>query len=282
MNDKVSLEKISGVPETLLIPLRGRYLETKRNDGFINDPKSVEIVDTIDHDFSADELPWEGQIVMAARTEILDEVTRKFLYENPDSVVVNLGCGLDTRVHRVDNGRVLWYELDLCECIEIRERFFQETDRIKFIAKSVLDFSWVDDIAKDRKHLFIAEGLLNYFSEEDVKTIVAEIQKNFPDAEFVFEAYSKLITYSWHRTGQIRNAFSLFKWGVSTGKKMEKWGHGIQFLKDWHYLDRHPSRWKWMKYMRFIPALRKIMKIVFILMSLIPLLGRLASKRKWT
>ncbi|MCF7954941.1 MAG: class I SAM-dependent methyltransferase [Phycisphaerae bacterium] len=261
MNQKVSLDKIHGVPETLLIPLRGRYLETKRADGIINDPKSVEIVDNLNHEFT-DELPWDGQIVMAARTEILDEVTHKFLDENPRSVVVNLGCGLDTRVHRVDNGQVLWYELDLCECIEIREKFFQETDRIKFIAKSVLDFSWVAEIPKDRKALFIAEGLFNYFCEEDVKSIVNAIRENFPDSELVFEAYSTLITKSWNKNPQVRNAFSLFKWGVGTGRTMEKWHTGIHFLKDFHYIDRHPKRWGWMRFMRFVPALRKIMKIV--------------------
>ena len=262
MNTKISLEKIHGIPETLLIPLRGRYLETKRHDGIINDPKSVEIVNSIDHDFTGDELPWDGQILMAARTEILDEITRKFLEDHPESVVVNLGCGLDTRVHRVDNGRVLWYELDLCECIEIREKFFQETDRIRFIPKSVMDFSWIDYIVKDRKTLFIAEGLLNYFSEKDVRAIVDAIKENFPDAEFVFEAYSKIITKSWHRTKQVRNAFSLFKWGIITGKKMEKWGRGIKFLKDLHYMDRHPKRWKWMRFLRYIPRFKKIMKIV--------------------
>lgn len=264
MNHKVSLDNIQGVPETLLIPLRGRCLETKREDGIIHDPKSVEIVEMLDHDYTGDELPWDGQILMAARTEILDEVTRKFLDDNPDSVVVNLGCGLDTRVHRVDNGRVLWYDLDLCECIDIRQKFFEQNDRIKFVSKSVTDFSWIDEITKGRKTLFIAEGLLNYFSEEDVKQIVRMIKNNFPDAEMVFEAYSMLIKQSgrWHRQQHVRNAFSLFKWGVITGKKMEKWDEGIKFLNDFHYIDRHPKRWKYLRFLRYIPRFKKIMKIV--------------------
>lgn len=52
MKEKISLKKLKGVPETLLLPLRGRYLETRRAGGFINDPKSVEIIDSIDHDFA--------------------------------------------------------------------------------------------------------------------------------------------------------------------------------------------------------------------------------------
>ena len=103
MNSKVSLQKLEGVPRTLLIPLRGRYLETKRDEGIINDPKSVEIIDSLEHDFGESELPWDGQLLMAVRTEILDESINKFLADNPDSVVVNLGCGLDTRGGRIDD-----------------------------------------------------------------------------------------------------------------------------------------------------------------------------------
>jgi len=262
MNGKISLKDLKGVPETLLIPLRGRYLETKRRNGILNDPKSVEILDSIDHDFSRSELPWVGQMMISARTEILDEATKKFLLENPDSVVVNLGCGLDARVCRIDNGRVLWYDLDLPECIEIKRNFFQENGRYRFIAKSVLDFSWIDEIAKDKKTLFIAEGLLNYFTEEQVRNIILTIKANFPESEFLFEVHSLLIKKSWHKNPHLRNARSMFKWGVRSGKILEKWDRGIKFLGEWHYVDRHPRRWKWMLLFRFVPSLRKIMKIV--------------------
>ncbi|MCK4959089.1 MAG: class I SAM-dependent methyltransferase, partial [Planctomycetes bacterium] len=262
MSKKISVMKLNGVPKTLLIPLRGRYLETKRHDGIIDDPMSVEIIDSIDHDFAQTELPWDGQMLMAARTEILDEAVNKFIGENPECVIVNLGCGLDTRIHRVDNGRILWYDLDLSESIEIREKFVDQTARLKFIAKSVLDFSWVNDVAKDRKTLFIAEGLLIYFSEEDVKDIFKTIQENFPDSEIIFEAYSHLMKKAWHKHPHIKKAFSMFKWGIETGKLIEKWDKGIRFIQEWHYIDRHPKRWRWMRFFRYIPALRNVMKIV--------------------
>lgn len=270
MNSKISLSKLNGVPRTLLIPLRGRYLETKRDDGIIDDPKSVEIIDSLEHDFAETELPWEGQIMMSVRTEILDEAIKKFLAENPDSVVVNLGCGLDTRVDRVDNGRVQWYDLDLPETIDIRKMFFKENGRNKFISKSVLDFEWVNDIVKGKKTLFIAEGLFNYFSEENVKKILFAIKKNFPSSQIVFEAYSMLITKTWHRQKHVRNAFSMFKWGVNTGKKLEKWDPAIRFIKEWHYVDRHPGRWKWIQYFRFIRPVRRLMKIVHLQFVPIP------------
>jgi len=264
MESRISLSRLKGVPETLLIPLRGRYLETIRDDGIIKDPKSVEIINSVEHNFGERELPWDCQMMISARTEIFDEATKKFLDENPDGVVVNLGCGLDTRVHRVDNGRMRWYDLDLSECIEIRRQFFKETDRYRFIARSVLDFSWIDEIVKGSRTLFIAEGLFNYFDEKQVKSIFFAIKKHFPGSEIVFEAHSPLLAKSWHRHPHIKKAYSLFKWGIDSGRSLERWGKGIRFMGEWPYVDRHPRRWRWLRLLRFVGPLRRVMKAVHV------------------
>ncbi|MHA2402775.1 MAG: class I SAM-dependent methyltransferase [Candidatus Kariarchaeaceae archaeon] len=259
---KITLNRLKDVSETLLIPLRARYLETISDNGIINDPKSVEIINNIDHDFLENELPWDCQIMISTRTFILDEATKDFLQRNPDGVVVNLGCGLDDRASRVDNSRMLWYDLDLPECIELRKEFFEQTNRFKFISKSVLDFSWIDEITKGRKTFFIAEGLLNYLNEKEVKSIIYAIKDNFPTSEFVFEANSLLITRSWHKHHHIKRAFSMFKWGINTGKILEKWTKQIELVQEWYYLDKYLRRWKWMRFFRLVPRLRKVMKII--------------------
>ena len=57
----------------------------------------------------------------AVRTEILDNATKAFIHKNPDSVIVNIGCGLDTRYSRLYNGKIRWYDLDLPESIKLKE-----------------------------------------------------------------------------------------------------------------------------------------------------------------
>ncbi len=140
MKEKI---KLTGIPKTLLIPLRARYLETKKKNGIIHDPKTVEIWDRIEYDFTEKEndVSVGSQIGVSIRTEILDEAVQEFLKKEPHGVVVNLGCGLDTRFYRIDNGSVSWYDLDVPEAIDLRRKFFDETDRFRFISKSVTDFS---------------------------------------------------------------------------------------------------------------------------------------------
>ena len=41
---------------------------------------------------------------------------------------------------------VRWFDLDLPEVIALRRRFLRETDRMRFIAASVLDFAWLDEL----------------------------------------------------------------------------------------------------------------------------------------
>jgi len=38
-------------------------------------------------------------------------------------VIVNIGCGLDSRFLRIDNGSVIFYDLDLPELIDLKKRF---------------------------------------------------------------------------------------------------------------------------------------------------------------
>ena len=59
-----------------------------------------------------------------ARTILLDQMVGAFLEEHPDATVVNIACGLDTRVYRLDNGQVRWYNLDLPDLDTDDERLY--------------------------------------------------------------------------------------------------------------------------------------------------------------
>lgn len=61
--------------------------------------------------------------------------------------VINIACGLDTRVYRLKTPpSVRWYNLDLPETIEVLRRFLKENEQISMIAKSAMDESWAAEI----------------------------------------------------------------------------------------------------------------------------------------
>jgi hypothetical protein len=63
-------------------------------------------------------------------------------------LIVNIGTGLDTTFQRVDEGTVLWINIDLPDVFALRQKLIPDSGREMTIAKSVFDFTWIDDISQ--------------------------------------------------------------------------------------------------------------------------------------
>jgi len=134
MNTKISSKNLTGIPVTALFPLYGRAKETKEKNHLFQDPYAVKIMEQIDFDFSIYEnmsATRKNEMLtgIAVRTRILDDYTRNFLDKYPDGLIVNIGCGLDTRFFRLDNRKINWIDVDLSEIIKLRETLFEKKDR---------------------------------------------------------------------------------------------------------------------------------------------------------
>ena len=263
MNEITDTQKLTGVPETLLVALYLRAVETQRADGIIKDEKAVEMIQSIEYDFARFNKAWASQVGVAVRTEILDKASTAFIRQYPDASVVNMGAGLCTRFNRVDNGNITWYELDLPEAIELRRRFFTETDRHRFIEGSITDFDWMEQIpgAGDQPVLFIGEGLFMYFGGGEVESIFVEMADHFPGAELLFEINGPISVgrSKYHDALSRTDGQAEFKWGPVSGAICETWDSRIRFIREWNYLDRHRDRWRFMRLFAYIPPLKRQM-----------------------
>jgi O-methyltransferase involved in polyketide biosynthesis len=205
--DKVKV-KLSGVSQTMLGCLWGRAQLSKKYGSLFYDAKAVELVEKIDYDeiayddvaadgllqdlalsfiqgFSKLDLPEFGLITLRARQ--FDEMAKKFIAEHPRASVVNLGAGLDTTFYRVDNGLVHWYDLDLPAVIDVRRELLPEPDRVTYIAKSIFDPSWCEEVGHTADGVFmIAGGVLSWFDEPQVKQFFSMLADNFDGGEIVF------------------------------------------------------------------------------------------------
>jgi O-methyltransferase involved in polyketide biosynthesis len=261
--------QLQGVEETMLLPLWARARETGRRSPIIRDEKALEIIDRIDYDFGVFTNSWKNEAVMqtaiAIRTEILDRAVKGFIADHPDGVVVNVGAGLDTRFYRLDNGRVRWFDVDLPRSIALRRQFLPESDRHRFIERSFLDPEWVADIdAAGAPVLVIAEGLFMYFEEADVRGFLANLGDRLPGAQVLFEAVDPTLMAIMNLQGWVQQLGAPFKWGLADARELERWGHGIRLLDQWHQLDYHTPRWGQLGFFKFVPPLRAWMKIVHI------------------
>jgi O-methyltransferase involved in polyketide biosynthesis len=257
---KIVKQNLKGVPETLLIPLWAKATETKRHDPIIKDEKALEIMGQIEYDFSKFDSQEPTQVSIAVRTELLDNAVKTFIDKYPAATIINLGCGLDTRFLRVDNSKIHWYDLDLPESIQIRKQFFDQTERYKMIARSVFDYSWMDDIAlTDEPVLIIAEGLFMYFTKQEVKDLMGKLIDAFPEAEMLLETIPESLAKQSQEQDLIKKQYEIeaqFQWGIKKGKDMEKLNNGIEFIEEWHYFDYHKDRWKIIRWFSLIPGFK--------------------------
>lgn len=230
--------KVTGVAETFLIPLWAKAVETKRPRGIIHDPKAVEIMNLIDYDFGKFEKGKMSQIGVSIRTMLLDRAVSAFIKKNPDAAIINIGAGLDTRLSRIDNGKIMWYDLDLPESIEVRRKFFTDSDRCKMIGKSVFDYTWIDEIKKDgRPILFVAEGLFMYFEESEIIDLFTKLKQRFHGSEMLFETLSRLASQNTKRHDVVTTTSAVFKWGIDNADDIYALNTGVEVLDEWNFFE---------------------------------------------
>lgn len=252
---------LTGVPATLLISLRARCLESLDPKGIIKDERSVEIARSLGCDISPGSESFFTQVGTAQRTIVFNDYTNDFLSRYPDATVVNLACGLDTRFVRLDNGKLRWFDLDFPNVIEIRRRFFKENKRYRFIEKSVLDFTWLDDIPKNRPVFISAEGLFCYFTEEQVKELLTCVAEAFENVEFAIEAVSPFMVKNTDKHPSMKDQDAKFTWGVKSGREIEKWNTGFQFVNERYFMLECKKRALSIRIMCLFPFFGKSMKI---------------------
>ena len=265
MPNKISLE-LGEVQKTLLLPLWGRAVESQRPHPRLIDKTAVDIIRDIDFDFAAltKNISSITRATWIQRSLYADSAVKKFLAENPTAAVVNVGCGLDTTFDRVDNGKVLWYDLDLPDVIKLRLNFICESARRKFIACSVLNEDWTDEVPDDTKVMFLAAGVLYYFPEPEIRSLIRRLADRFPCSELVFDAASprgvKLANKVVIKKSGMDDR-SFLRWGIENAKEMESWDSRISVVDQmpiFRDLRQQLAPWK-----RVGPFISDILKIQF-------------------
>ncbi len=225
MNEKIRVE-LGPVQETLLIPLLGRAEETKRGRGIINDEKAVEIVESLDYDFSK----WRGipsLVASAIRTRMFDEDVSDFLRCYPNGTVVEIGAGLNTRYERLDNGRANWVELDLPDSMALRRKFFADTERRHMLSANVLDTDWHDKIAAfSPPYCFVSEAVIIYLDDASVERAIGSLTARFPRAWLITDTTSTTLVdgQDKHDAMKKMSKESWFRWRCDDPEALEQWG----------------------------------------------------------
>ena len=117
---------LTSVEETLFVPMRGRVYASKNFPEILNDKKALEIAEKLPKSYL--NMEKESQYTLMAssvRSMNMDKYIQNFLNKNPNGTIINVGCGMETTFYRNDNGKAIWYEIDLEEVTTLRQKVFK-------------------------------------------------------------------------------------------------------------------------------------------------------------
>lgn len=218
---------LSGVAETALWTLYTRANEAQRSDGVLKDPQCVELFEAIDYPyeskFGKDQTGLHGE-----KSRIFDTVVRRWLAENPSGTIVELGAGLETQFHRLDNGTVSWVCVDLDDVIAVRGKFLAPTERCRYIASDACDVSWFDQVERGPV-LVTAQSFLMFLQEEQARQLLVAIIDRFPGVEIVFDTISPAISEKMVKGYRPTENYEFppAPWGI-------KWNDIAPLVQRWH------------------------------------------------
>ena len=272
---------LSDVSATMLLTLYARAKESQSANPILVDEKAVELFEQLKplaaqadgelyRKVVEGDLPETLNQTMSLRAHHFDQQCRDFLRRYPDGAIVNLGCGLDTRFFRLDDGRLHLIDLDLPDVIALKRQLLPETERYQMIASSVLDFGWMDELDGERPYLFLAEGLFMYLPLDDVKALVLALQDRFPGCELVCEVFNSSWLHGWRgkmmkrklQNNMSMGAGAMFQTGIADSDSMERWRGGICFLDDWSFVDADEPKLGALRLMRHWAMFRKLQWVV--------------------
>ena len=176
---------LEGVAPAPLWTLYNRAAEAARPDGVLDDRTAVELFRALA--YPAREVYGDPQQSHALRALCFDQAMRRIIGEHPGGTVVSLGDGFDTGLWRIDDGRVHWLSVDLPGVVALREKHLPQHPRLRNLACSALDLSWMGKVDTGGHVLVSAQGLLMHFEPEEALGLIEACSRRFPGGHMIFD-----------------------------------------------------------------------------------------------
>jgi O-methyltransferase involved in polyketide biosynthesis len=230
VTDKVPVD-LSGAAQTMLATLYLKALDADFDRPVLGDRYAKEAVSRLDYDFGEIGIGAKWAPLITVRTAQYDIWARQFLAVRQECTVVHLGCGLDSRVFRLDPGPgVEWYDVDYPAVIVLREKIYPTRPQYHLLASSATDQSWVKQLPADRPVLLLAEGISMYLTQQEGVTLLRRVVDQFPSGELQVDFYNWLAIKSQKMHTLVRRTGSTLHWAVNSPQDILSRVPGVRLL----------------------------------------------------
>nr|WP_319372877.1 class I SAM-dependent methyltransferase [uncultured Methanobacterium sp.] len=256
--------------ETLLITLYAKALDNRSEKPILSDQKADEMVKAIDYDFEKlippEDLNSANLVVIRAKQ--IDTWIEEFLKTYPNVIVLNLGCGLDTRVSRINPSKdVCWFDVDYPEVINLRKRFYSNQENYQMVKSSLTELRWLEKIPNNKPVMVVAEGVLEYLTEYEVKTLLNRLTDHFSHGQIIFDVMNSFAIESGQKSLK-KTTGAEHKWAVDDIQKVDVLNSKLKRISSLSimgskFMHKLPLKYRLIyKIMYLIPNFRNMIRLL--------------------
>ena len=155
--------------------------------------------------------------MIVARTIMFRDQLKDLIGKYPEAVCINLGCGFDDKFSQVDNGTIRWFDVDLPDQIAVRRKVYENRDRCIMMDGDALDGAWTKALPESDMFIIVMEGVLEYFSKEQVRTCLNMLCDSFPHGNLLAELHSPFLEKNSKHHDAVKHTNASFGWGTKSG-----------------------------------------------------------------
>ncbi len=175
--------------KTLYIPLYGKAM-VSRMGIILKDSNAAEIWDREDFELGKKSKSKWLAYYMAMRARVFDDAVADAIENNPDAVVLHIGCGMDSRFDRLQKN-IQWYDIDFDAVISEKKKYFTENEYYHLMAGDATQISeWINNFSR-KTAIVVMEGVSMYLTRQQMKDIVAVLHNYFEKTVLLADFYSE-------------------------------------------------------------------------------------------
>ena len=178
------------VNKTLYIPLYGKSFVSKKGI-ILHDAKAEEIWAKEGFELKGRSKSKWLAYNMAMRARVFDDWTGSMLEKDPYSVVLHIGCGLDSRCLRVKQNFRTWVDCDLPDVLDIRKQYYQETPFYHMTALDASDPGQISQLPDGDTAVVILEGLSMYLTNAQLKELIKTLRQKYMNINILMDVYTE-------------------------------------------------------------------------------------------
>lgn len=182
---------MNNVNKTLYIPLYGKAFVSRKGI-ILNDKKAEEIWDAEGFSLKGKSKSKWLAYYMGMRSAVFDKWLLEEMEKDAETIVLHIGCGMDSRVLRVGTSGHLWYDIDFPSVITERKKYYTENDGYYMTEADVRQNDWLSAIPNMKHAIVVMEGVSMYFQLEELKSVLGQISGHFERVSLLMDCYTTM------------------------------------------------------------------------------------------